>query len=78
MNNTDKEKIIKAITDILDEGMKWLSRDLQPKAGEILQELSQKLNLQFIMVSHSPDMIASSDKVYEVSQKEGISKAVEV
>lgn len=58
---------------ILDEGMKWLSRDLQPRAGEILKEISEKLKLQIIMVSHSPDLIASSDKVYLIKQKEGVS-----
>jgi DNA repair exonuclease SbcCD ATPase subunit len=63
---------------ILDEGMKWLSRDLQPRAGEILQEISKKLGIQILMVSHSPDLIACSDKVYEIKQKEGISQALEV
>jgi DNA repair exonuclease SbcCD ATPase subunit len=58
---------------IFDEGLKWLSRDLQPRAGEILQEISKTLGLQVIMVSHSPDLIASSDKVFEIKQKDGIS-----
>lgn len=58
---------------ILDEAMKWMSRDLQPRAGEILQEISKKLDLQVIMISHSPDLIACSDKVFEVKQKDGVS-----
>lgn len=62
---------------ILDEGMKWLSRDLQPRAGEILQEISKQLNIQIIQTSHSPDLIASSDKVYEIKQKGGISTCIE-
>jgi DNA repair exonuclease SbcCD ATPase subunit len=56
----------------LDEPMKFLSRDLQPRAGEILQEISKKLGIQFIMVSHVADIIQSADRVFEISlNKEG-------
>ena len=51
----------------LDEPMKFLSRDLQPRAGEILKEISQKLGIQFIMVSHVSDIIQSADRVFEIS-----------
>jgi ABC-type Mn2+/Zn2+ transport system ATPase subunit len=54
---------------ILDEPFKYLSKDLQPRAGEILKKLSKKLKLQIIMVSHVPDMIDVSDRVFEVSLK---------
>jgi len=57
---------------ILDEPFRFLSRDLQPKASLMLKELSEKLNLQFIMVSHSPDLIEGADKVFETSIKKGI------
>lgn len=51
----------------LDEPMKFLSRDLQPRAGEILKEISTKLGIQFIMVSHVADIIQSADRVFEIS-----------
>lgn len=51
----------------LDEPMKFLSRDLQPRAGEILKEISTKLGIQFIMVSHVADIINSADRVFTIS-----------
>jgi len=61
-------------TLLLDEPFKFLSRDLQPKAGLMLKELSQELGLQIIMISHSPDLIEGSDKVFEIIQRKGISE----
>lgn len=58
---------------ILDEPMKFLSRDLQNKAGEILQEISKELNIQIIMVSHIQDIIGQADKVFEVKKNKNIS-----
>ena len=57
----------------LDEPMKFLSRDLQPRAGEILQEISKKLGIQFIMVSHVADIIQSADRVFEINLNKGAS-----
>jgi len=51
----------------LDEPMKFLSRDLQPRAGEILKKISLKLGVQFIMVSHVSDLIKNADRVFEIS-----------
>ena len=63
-------------TICLDEPMKFLSRDLQPRAGEILSEISKKLNIQFIMVSHVADIIQSADRVFEISlNSKGVSSA---
>lgn len=58
---------------ILDEPMKFLSRDLQNKAGEILQEISKELNIQIIMVSHIQDIIGQADKVFEVRKLKNVS-----
>lgn len=59
---------------ILDEPCKFLSRDMQSKASEILKELSDKLGIQLVIVSHIPEMIESADRVIQVEQKDGISK----
>lgn len=58
---------------LIDEGFKFLSRDLQPRMAEILQEISKKLNLQIIQVSHSPDLIENSDKIFVVKKVKEVS-----
>ena len=61
-------------TIILDEPFKYLSSDLLPRACVLLKELSQKLNLQMIIVTHLDDLTETADKVFQVSIKKGISK----
>lgn len=51
---------------ILDEPFKFISRDLQERAGEILKTLSKKMGLQVLMVTHIPEFIDVADKVFEV------------
>jgi DNA repair exonuclease SbcCD ATPase subunit len=58
-------------TIILDEPFKFLSRDLQYKAGEMLKKISNDLNLQLIIVTHIPDLIESADKIFEIKQING-------
>lgn len=60
---------------VLDEPFRFLSRDLQQRAGEILKTLSERMNLQIIMVSHIGEIIDVADKVFEVKKNEnGISR----
>lgn len=60
---------------VMDEPFRFLSRDLHPRAGEILKELSQKLRLQIIMVTHSEELIQCSDKIFTNRiGKDGVSK----
>lgn len=54
---------------VLDEPFTHLSKDLYPRAGAILKKLSEKLNLQILMVSHCPDMIEVSDRVFTVKKQ---------
>lgn len=61
---------------VLDEPFRFLSKDLQPRAGEIMKQLSHRLNIQFIMVTHAKEMIEISDRVFEVSQIDGVSKVI--
>lgn len=63
-------------TIILDEPMRFLSTDLQPKAGEMLKQLSEKLGLQFIIITHEEELADEADKVFEVQQRKGISEVV--
>lgn len=63
---------------ILDEPFKFISRDLQERAGEILKTLSKKMNLQILMVTHIPEFIEVADKVFEVKKNDkGISRIIE-
>ena len=59
---------------ILDEPFRFLSKEYQIKASIMLNELSRKLNLQIIMVSHSESLIEGADKVFQVSILKGISQ----
>lgn len=63
---------------ILDEPFKFISRDLQERAGEILKKLSQKMKLQIIMVTHIPEFIDVADKIFEVKKNDkGVSRVIE-
>lgn len=60
---------------ILDEPFRFLSRDLQARAGEILKTLSEKMNLQIILVSHIPELIDVADKIFTVKKNiKGVSE----
>ena len=64
---------------VLDEPFRFLSRDLQERAGEILKTLSEKMNLQIIMVSHISEIINVADKVFEVKKGiDGVSRIKEI
>ena len=62
---------------ILDEPFKNLSAEYLPYASELLKKLSEKLNLQIIMVSHSEELIDYADKVFVCSIRNGVSKVAE-
>lgn len=67
-NNTDN-------VIILDEPFRFISRDLQERAGKILKTLSEKLHIQIIMVTHIKELIDCADRVFEVKKNEqGISE----
>jgi DNA repair exonuclease SbcCD ATPase subunit len=62
-------------TIILDEPMKNLSKDMQDKASLMLKEVSKKLGLQFIIVTHEEQLAAYADRTFLVTKnKKGISK----
>lgn len=52
---------------IIDEPLKHLSADLQSLAGEIIKELAHKLNLQFIISTHNPNIVNAADRVFTTS-----------
>ena len=63
-------------TIILDEPLRFLSVDNQEKASRMIKELSQRLGLQFIIVTHESVLASYADKVFEVSIRKGKSKVI--
>ena len=60
---------------LLDEPLKFLKgSDLPIKGAEMIHQISEKLGLQIIMVSHDPELIECADKVITVKMKNGISE----
>lgn len=49
---------------ILDEPFRFLSRELQPRAGILLKNISKKLGLQFIIITHDKAIIDSADQIF--------------
>lgn len=66
-------------TIILDEPFRFLSSNYQEQASAMIKELSKKLKLQFIIVTHEEILTTSADKVFAVSiNRKGISTVNEV
>ena len=53
---------------ILDEPFKHLSVGHHEKAGEMVKMLSEQLNLQIIMITHSKEFTKHADRVFSVTK----------
>ena len=58
----------------LDEPFRFLSRDLQPRAGEMLREVAAKLNLQLLIITHSEALADCADKKFTFRIEKGVTK----
>ncbi len=59
---------------ILDEPLKWLKGgDLPERGARMIKEISDRLGIQIIMISHIPEQVEGADRVIEVAMKKGIS-----
>lgn len=65
-------------TIILDEPMRFLSVDLQERASQMIKELSDRLGLQFIIITHEETLAQYADKTFEVRLRKGVSKVTEL
>lgn len=65
-------------TLILDEPFKHLSVSHHEKAGAMVKMLSEKLNLQIIMISHSEKITEHADRVFKVELKKKVSKVTQL
>lgn len=61
-------------TIILDEPFRFLSENYQEKASIMLKEISKKLEIQFIIVTHEEVLASYADKIFEVKIRKGVTK----
>lgn len=64
-------------TIILDEPFRFLSENYQEQAAMMLKEISSKLGIQLILVTHEATLTTAADRVFNVSIKKGISKIMQ-
>jgi chromosome segregation ATPase len=58
---------------IMDEPLKFLSKDLQNRASTMISEISKKLGVQFIIVSHEEGLTINADRTFSVSINDDVS-----
>ena len=58
---------------IWDEPLRFLSKDLHDSISVMIKEISRKLNLQFIIITHNPSLINHADKVFRIERQGEIS-----
>lgn len=61
-------------TIILDEPFRFLSEDLQEKASHMIKEVSRRLGIQFIIITHNPLLTQHADKTFKTTIKKGITQ----
>ena len=55
---------------ILDEPLKFLSRDYIEQSSNFIRDISKRMNIQIILVSHKPDLEISCDKLINIEKNE--------
>lgn len=55
---------------VLDEPMKFVSEDLRERVCEVIKNLSEKLGIQFIIVTHIQEFVDIADRVFQVRKGE--------
>jgi DNA repair exonuclease SbcCD ATPase subunit len=63
-------------TIILDEPFKFVSKDLQPRVADMLRDLSDRLRVQFIIVTHEETLVDAANKVFRVRKNGPMSKVI--
>ena len=66
-------------TIILDEPFKFMGHgDLQERAGQLLRTISEKLGLQFIIITHESLLMNFVDRAYQITHNGTESKALQI
>lgn len=63
---------------ILDEPFKFLDKSKHGRASEMIKELSLKLGLQFIIVTHEEGLTENADRIFKVSNTKRTSKVEQI
>jgi len=58
---------------ILDEPAKWISKDKLELFGILLNKVSELFGIQIIMVTHDETLIEYADRIFFVTQNNGVS-----
>lgn len=59
---------------VLDEPFKNLDKSKHEKASQMLKQISAKLNIQFIIVTHEEKLAEAADRTFRVTKTKGVSK----
>lgn len=62
----------------LDEVGKNISSDFQERFGMFLNQLSKKLNLQVLLITHQQSVAQYADNIYQVTHKDGKSHVIKI
>lgn len=65
-------------TIILDEPFRFISKNYLPKVADMIKELSKKLKIQIIIVTHIKELESCADKLFEVNINKKISQVKEL
>jgi len=61
---------------ILDEPLKFIDRDRITDAAVFLRRICVDFNLQVVVVTHIPEIVEASEKVYRIEKVKGVSSVV--
>ncbi len=61
---------------VMDEPFRFLSSDLQDRASKMLKEISDKLGIQFLIVTHEENLLKAGDRVFDIKLNGGVSEAI--
>ena len=62
---------------VLDEPFRHLkdqSKEMQYRARKLVQDISEKLELQFIIIDHDPSITKEANKTFSIKKIKGVSK----
>ena len=64
-------------TIILDEPFKCLDNNRLKQVPAMIQEISRRLGIQFIIITHEPILTSIADRVFESSITNGVTKIIQ-
>jgi len=59
---------------ILDEAFAHVSREYRPGLCELLTHLNAQLGMQFLVITHEPELLACAQLAYEVELYDGAAR----